>query len=233
MIQPVERGELLRAISQVRGWLADEEALALYDLARSCTGRGVIVELGSWRGRSTICLALGSRAGAGSEVVAVDRHTDQTFVDFTQNIEQAGVADLVRPIRSLSHDAAYGFDEPIELLFIDASHTYEDAWLDFQLWVPKVVEDGIVAMHDTTWAGSKRVSEECIYHSHRFSNVRFVPSSTTVARKRTSAALVDRLQSERALASKRLAQGGLHVRRFLPRPVVKTLRRLLFSGRAS
>lgn len=233
MIQPVERDELLRAISQVRGWLADEEAVALYELARSCTGRGVIVELGSWRGRSTICLALGSRAGAGVPVVAIDRHTDETFVDFTANIERAGVADLVRPIRSLSHPAAEGFDEPIELLFIDASHTYEDAWLDFQLWVPKVVEDGIVAMHDTTWAGSKRVSEECLYRSHRFTGVRFIPSSTTVARKHSAAGWRDGLQSRRALGAKRLAESGMRVRRFLPRSVVTTLRRVVFSGRVS
>lgn len=231
MIPRVDREELRQAIADVPGWFADEEAWALYELARSCTGRGVIVELGSWRGRSTICLALGSRAGAGIPVVSVDRHTDKTFVDFTANIERAGVADLVRPIRSLSHPAAEGFDEPIELLFIDASHTYEDAWLDFALWVPKVVDDGIVAMHDTTWAGSKRVSEELLYHSHRFSEVRFVPSTTTIARKRTSSSPADRLRSRRALATKRLAETGMRVRKFLPRRAVVTLRRLLFSGR--
>jgi len=78
----MDASELRRVLADVPGWLGDEEALALYELARGCTGRGAIVELGSWRGRSTICLALGSKDGSGVPVIAVDRHTDKTFVDF-------------------------------------------------------------------------------------------------------------------------------------------------------
>jgi hypothetical protein len=36
------------------GWLSDEEAVALYDFAKACTGRGVIVEIGSFKGRRCI-----------------------------------------------------------------------------------------------------------------------------------------------------------------------------------
>ena len=42
-------------IADVPGWLTDEEGEALYGLARACTGTGVIVEIGSWKGKSTIC----------------------------------------------------------------------------------------------------------------------------------------------------------------------------------
>ena len=34
-------------IADVPGWLTDEEGEALYELARGCTGKGVIVEIGS------------------------------------------------------------------------------------------------------------------------------------------------------------------------------------------
>src|SRR5438876_2520952 len=122
--------DLRQAIAGVRGWLGDEEALALFELARGCTGRGAIVELGSWRGRSTICLALGSKEGSGVPVIAVDRHTDGTFGDFQENIRRAGVADIVRPIRATSDEAFVGFEEPIELIFIDASHKYDDVRRD-------------------------------------------------------------------------------------------------------
>jgi len=221
--------DLRRVLADVPGWLGDEEALALFELARGCTGRGAIVELGSWRGRSTICLALGSKEGSAVPVVAVDRHMDKTFVDFQENIQRAGVADLVRPIRATSDEAFAEFDEPIELIFIDASHKYEDVRRDFDQWVPMVVEGGTVAMHDTTWEGSKIVSEEAIYRSPYFKNVRFVPSSTTVGVKVQSVTARDRRQSRRALLAKWTAELGMRVGRFLPRSLVHAGRRAIAS----
>lgn len=221
--------ELRQALADVPGWLGDEEAIALFELARGCTGRGAIVELGSWRGKSTICLALGSKEGSGVPVVAVDRHMDKTFVDFQENIRKAGVADLVRPIRATSDEAFADFDEPIELIFIDASHKYEDVRRDFDQWVPLVVEGGTVAMHDTTWEGSKLVSEEAIYRSPYFKDVRFVPSSTTVGVKVQSVTARDRRQSRRALLAKWTAELGMRVGRFLPRSVVQAGRRAIGS----
>jgi MMP 1-O-methyltransferase len=221
--------ELRQMLADVPGWLGDEEAFALYELARGCTGRGAIVELGSWRGRSTICLALGSKDGPGVPVVAVDRHMDKTFVDFQENIRRAGVADLVRPIRATSDEAFAEFDEPIELIFIDASHKYEDVRRDFAQWVPLVVEGGTVAMHDTTWEGSKLVSEEAIYQSPHFKEVRFVPSSTTVGVKVESVTAQDRRQSRRALLAKWTAELGMHVSRYLPRSLVRAGRRAIAS----
>src|ERR687893_1023519 len=98
-------------IEDVPGWLSDEEGEALYDLARACTGKGVIVEIGSWKGKSTVCLGLGSRAGASVPVYAVDPHADYRFGDFKANVERAGIHDLVRPVPSLSQAAADSFDE--------------------------------------------------------------------------------------------------------------------------
>ena len=225
----MDASELRRVLADVPGWLGDEEALALYEAARSCTGRGAIVELGSWRGRSTICLALGSKEGSGVPVVAVDRHMDKTFVDFQENIRRAGVADLVRPVRATSDEAFADFDEPIELIFIDASHKYDDVRRDFDQWVPLVVEGGTVAMHDTTWEGSKLVSEEAIYRSPHFKDVRFVPSSTTVGVKVASVTARDRRQSQRALLAKWTAELGMRLSRFLPKQVIRLGRRTISS----
>lgn len=37
----------------VEGWLTEREGRLLFDRASRCTGRGVIVEIGSWKGKST------------------------------------------------------------------------------------------------------------------------------------------------------------------------------------
>ena len=219
-------------IADVPGWLTDEEGEALYDLARACTGRGVIVEIGSWKGKSTICLGLGSRAGVSLPIYAVDPHADYRFGDFQRNVERAGIADLIRPIASLSQPAAEHFEEPIELLFVDGSHEFELVLEDFEKWVPKVVDGGWVAFHDTTWtAGPRKVVGEAIYRSRRFKDVRFVVGSTTVARKVQENALPDRLRNRYVLGVKTafwLGSSALKKqRRLLPKPVERLGRRLL------
>jgi MMP 1-O-methyltransferase len=190
-------------IKDVPGWLSDEEGEALYELAQACTGKGVIVEIGSWKGKSTICLGLGSRAGNGVRVFAIDPHADYRHGEFKDNIERAGIADLVTPVQGLSQQVAADFDEPIELLFVDGSHEEDDVREDFEKWVPKVVERGTVAFHDTTWHdGPRKVVAEKIFGSHQFRDVRFVIGSTTIAQKVAQNTPYDRLHARRVQAAK-------------------------------
>jgi len=219
-------------IADVPGWLTDEEGEALYDLARACTGKGVIVEIGSWKGKSTVCLGLGSKQGASLPIYAVDPHADYRFGDFKANVERAGISELVRPIASLSQPAADGFDKPIELLFVDGSHEYDLVLEDFEKWVPKVVEGGWVAFHDTTWTpGPRKVVGQAIYRSRRFKDVEFVVGSTTVARKVGRNSVRDRARSRYVLGVKTAFWLGSSVlkkqRRLLPKPVERLGRRLL------
>ena len=219
-------------LADVPGWLTDEEGEALYDLARACTGRGAIVEVGSWKGKPTICLGLGSRAGASVPIYAIDPHADYRFGDFKTNIDRAGITELVRPIASLSQPAADDFDEPIELLFVDGSHEYDLVLEDFEKWVPKVVEGGWVAFHDTTWtAGPRKVVGPAIYRSRRFKDAMFVVGSTTVARKVAQNSLGDRVRNRYVLGVKTAFWLGSSAvkkqRRLLPKPVERLGRRFL------
>jgi predicted O-methyltransferase YrrM len=219
-------------IADIPGWLTDEEGEALYELARSCHGDGVIVEIGSWKGKSTVCLGLGSRAGSSVPVYAVDPHADYRFGDFKTNVERAGIADLVRPVASLSQAAADGFDEPIELLFVDGSHEYDLVLEDFEKWVPKVVDGGWIAFHDTTWTkGPRKVVGQGIYRSRRFKDVKFVVGSTTVARKVGRNSIADRARNRYVLGVKTafwLGSSALKKqRRLLPKPLERLGRRVL------
>jgi MMP 1-O-methyltransferase len=223
-----EMKHLRELISDIPGWLTDEEGEALYELAKRCTGKGVIVEIGSWKGKSTTCLGLGSRAGQNVPIFAVDPHADYRFGEFKENIERAGVADLVTPIASKSQDAANGFDRPIELLFVDGSHEYEDVKADFDQWVPKLVDGGTIAVHDTTlWEGPKRVVEDNIYRGRCFKDVRFVFGSTTVATKVTENTGTDRLRARYSLTLKRGFEAAYKARRLVPGPVTRAGRRML------
>jgi predicted O-methyltransferase YrrM len=219
-------------IADVPGWLTDEEGEALYELARSCTGKGVIVEIGSWKGKSTVCLGVGSEEGERVPVYAIDPHADYRFGDFKTNVDRAGIVELVRPIASLSQTAADDFDEPIELLFVDGSHEYDLVLEDFEKWVPKVVDGGWVAFHDTTWtAGPRKVVGQGVYRSRRFKDARFVVGSLTVARKVAQNSALDRARNRYVLGVKTafwLGSSALkRQRRLLPEPVERLGRRVL------
>ncbi|MGH2994800.1 MAG: class I SAM-dependent methyltransferase [Gaiellaceae bacterium] len=222
--------ELRKLLDELPGWLTHEEGETLYRLAKACTGRGVIVEIGSWRGKSTTCLGLGSKAGNRVPVYAVDPHAKHTFADFRRNIEAAGISDLVTPVPGRSQELAAGFQEPIELLFIDGAHQYELVRDDFDHWVPKVVEGGVVAMHDTTWfEGPKRVADELIFKSRRFKDARYVFSSTTVATKVAENTAAERLRNRFGLLVKRSVELTRRVadKDRIPEPLQRLGRRVL------
>ncbi len=230
-VAPSDFEQVRRLIASVRGWLTDEEAELLFEAAKACTGRGVIVEIGSWRGKSTICLARGSRAGLGVPVYAVDLHAKQ-FERFKRNLERAAIADLVHPIRARSQEAAHEFQEPVELLFVDGSHEEALVRQDFEKWVPKVIDGGLVAFHDTTWhAGPRRVVGRNLYRSHSFRDVRFVRASMSIGRKVARNSWADRARARVQLAKKTAfwlaTLPAQKARWILPRPIRQPGRRLI------
>ena len=224
--------EVRHRIARIQGWLGDAEARALYEAARACTGRGVIVEIGSWKGKSTICLASGSRDGARVPVYSVDLHRDKSFQRFAANVERAGLTELVRPIRASSQDEAADVEEPIELLFVDGAHDELGVQADFDRWVPQVVEGGLVFFHDTVWhGGPRRLVGREVYRSRGFSGVRFIRPSTTVGRKVVQNTASDRLGARAQLAKKTafwLASApARRYRSSLPEPLLGLGRRLI------
>jgi predicted O-methyltransferase YrrM len=66
-----EAGLARERAAHVEGWLSEAQGRALFEAAAATTGRGAIVEIGSWKGRSTTWLASGARL-AGQRVYAVD-----------------------------------------------------------------------------------------------------------------------------------------------------------------
>ena len=171
-ISPTERKftNIYPAINSIEGLLVSpDQERWLFKAARSLPDKAIIVEIGSFKGRSTCCLAYGCE-GTGKKVYAIDtfdgNETDfyrrDFFDEFRNNIEKTRLADYVIPIKGLSANVLKTWDKPIHLLFIDGSHKYEDVLEDFSGFFPHVVFGGIVAMHDVveTWPGPLKVWRE-------------------------------------------------------------------------
>ncbi len=123
---------------------------------------GRIVEIGSFRGRSTIVLR--RAAPADAEVVAIDPHGgsdrgpqeieadpargEADHSAFRTNLERAGVADSIRHVRLRSDDALGEVAGPIDLLYVDGAHRYGPARRDIAAWGDRVRPGGEMLVHD-------------------------------------------------------------------------------------
>ena len=168
-------------VGSIDGWLFEKEIFYLYETARGSSKNGVIVEIGSWQGKSTICLAKGSQERNRVPVYAIDPHIGSsehqkdgqkvwTFEKFKENIKRAGIEDMVFPIVKTSEDAVKEWDKPISFLWIDGAHEYEFVKKDFFLWTPFLIDGGVVAIHDviSSFSGPRRIVLEGILASDNF-----------------------------------------------------------------
>ncbi len=233
----------------VNGFLGAGEAYFLYNTAKKCSGKGVIVEIGSWQGKSTIVLGRGSQAGNNVKIYAIDPHTvssviqnlkqkRSTFNIFQKNIHQFNVDNVIIPMVNTSREVGKTWKNlPIEFLWIDGAHDYQNVRLDFFTWNPFLIEGGIIAFHDTTISeGPKRLTRQYLFLGKNFKSIGFV-GGTTYAVKCHSLYVRDIIQNRvtlllRSLYSVIIWMGlkGANVRRFrkfmsLMRPIKKIIRR--------
>ena len=188
--------ETKRITRNVEGWLFSEERVWLYRAAKRVE-KGVIVEIGSWKGLSTIWLAKGSQTGYKAKVYAIDPHTGAeehkqagkvwTYDTFLANIRKAEIEDIVIPIVKTSEESNKNWNKTIGLLFIDGAHDYELVKLDFELWYPHLIKGGIIAFHDSApwsgWEGPIKVVQEKIYNSDKFMDIEEIGSITFAKKK--------------------------------------------------
>lgn len=134
---------------EVKGVSSYIENVFLYKCACDGYGEGFIVEIGSYQGRSTISLAMGTKLKGREKVYVVDPLEDLRIRDlFIKNIKQAKVEDYVIPNYVKSEEIIRNIDFDIRLLFIDGSHKFEDVKKDILLWKDYLIEGGIIAIHD-------------------------------------------------------------------------------------
>ncbi len=151
----------LRAVRRAEGLTSLHEAALLYELAKNVS-EGCIVEVGSYRGRSSVALGLGSLAGHKVDVFAIEPHEPFTSLGgrrqfgpedraaFFRAMTRTGAYKVVHLVNLPSRQAASGWDRPIGMVFIDGDHSYDAVTSDLESWEPHVVPGGIVVLDDVT-----------------------------------------------------------------------------------
>lgn len=135
---------------QVDGYLYPHEAVYLFWLACTAPGEANVVEVGSFRGRSTLCLGAGARQRGGGRVYAVDPHEYGTLGELRENIERFGFATEVEVVPERSVEVAARWHLPVQAVFLDGDHTRDAVEADVRAWLPHVVPGGLLVIHDST-----------------------------------------------------------------------------------
>jgi MMP 1-O-methyltransferase len=177
-------------MSAAPGFLTEREGRFLALAAAVGPETGAILEIGSFKGKSTVGLATVARHYGCDPIIAVDPHTSPSstdpdlqgastsFDDFQNSLRIAGVENAVEVHRTFSGDLARTWTRPIRLLWIDGDHSYAGARADLDLYQPFLVEGAIVALHDALhpFDGPIRVMVEHILTSENFGPVGFCGS---------------------------------------------------------
>lgn len=119
----------------------------------------VYVEVGTQNGRSAYCASR-----------YLDKDVDCTAVDIFD--APAGPDTMSRKdffkkylpnwkfINKPSEEAEKGWDTPIDLIFIDADHSYEAVKIDVESWCPHVKSGSLMFFHDADSGGVLKLMDE-------------------------------------------------------------------------
>ena len=159
--------DLIRA---VKGFLADDEGLHLYRAALEAAHLGPCLEIGSYCGKSTVCIGTACRE-SGRVLFAIDHHLGSeeqqpgeayfdpalfdpaagridTFRHFRDTLSRAGLQDTVVPIVCRSELAVRAWAAPLGFVFIDGGHAFDTVSADYRNWSPHLMPGGLLAFHD-------------------------------------------------------------------------------------
>lgn len=149
-------------LAALYGLISADVGEALAKLASVVPEDDAIVEIGSFRGKSTCYLAAGSKNGFGAHVYAVDPWDlpgnvtgrfgfaePSTRELFDQQIRSMRFASRVTAIQGFSADAAKQWDGPkVGMLFIDGDHSEASVRADFEAWQPNLRDGAMVVFDD-------------------------------------------------------------------------------------
>jgi len=160
----------LEVARAAKGFMPDDEGLALHAAGRDGGSVGPLLEVGSYCGKSAVYLGAAARAG-GTVLFSVDHHRgseenqagwehhDPEVVDpdtgrmdtlpfFRRTIERAGLEDAVVAVVGDSPVIAANWRTPLGLVFVDGGHALDVVLDDYEAWSPHVATGGALVFHD-------------------------------------------------------------------------------------
>lgn len=148
---------------ELEGHLSQAEMEFLAINAAVPASDGVILEIGSFKGKSTCILAKASELAGDPYIIAVDPLTHESLEahdlkgaadenqfqhDFFKNLKVQHVEHRVQFHQQYSYHFVESFSGKIRFLWVDGDHSYSGVKQDIKMFTPFLADGAIVAMHD-------------------------------------------------------------------------------------
>ena len=161
---------------KIYGYISDKEVESLQERVNSLPEKSVIVEIGSFMGKSTVAMAEVAES-RGISIFAIDpfigsnlreqiivkskvgereykfiedkRTVDEyydPYIDYQKNI--GPFQHVISTLKLRSEEAVKIWKKPIDMIFIDGDHSYKAVKHDIESWMPFVKKGGVMAFHD-------------------------------------------------------------------------------------
>lgn len=161
--------ELYIKMSEIgmNGWISVAEGEILAEEIMKLEPGQSYLEVGVAYGKSLSTMAYYAKKGVS--LIGIDI---LNWKERDENMMKLGVFEKARFIEGDSQQEALGWTDPIDLLFIDANHSYYGVIKDLLSWLPHVKHGGRIMLHDydITSPGVMRAAHEFLYASRAYSN---------------------------------------------------------------
>ena len=160
----------IKILNTIKGFMDDDEAIRLFELADKASCMGAVLEIGSYCGRSAAIIGTACQKNNGI-LYSIDHHIgseeqqpgeeyfDPELFDektggvntlplFRETLKKTNLEDTVIPIVSTSKVVGKMWQTPLSMVFIDGGHSFEAAHTDFLTWSPHILPHGLLVIHD-------------------------------------------------------------------------------------
>lgn len=130
----------LISLAQLNDW----ELYHLFRYAKRIPDGGIYLEIGSWVGGSLMCVHEAAKvSGARINLIAIECSLRKQLLNNTKSIPQL---QFIGCASSLAKDKIK--DNSVDLLFLDASHEYDQTKKELEDYWPKIKPGGLLLGHD-------------------------------------------------------------------------------------
>ena len=160
----------IKILNTIKGFMDDDEAVRLFELADEAAGLGPILEIGSYCGRSAAIIGTACQKNNGI-LYSIDHHIGSeeqqpgeeyfdpelfdertggvnTLPFLRETLIKNSLEDTVIPIVSTSKVVGKMWQAKLSMVFIDGGHSFEAAYTDFLTWSPHILPHGLLVIHD-------------------------------------------------------------------------------------
>jgi hypothetical protein len=153
--------------SEIDGWFSDDDARVYELMVKHTPDDGHILEIGAYKGRSTVCLAQEIiKQKKNIKIHVVDTffgdggcYEQDTYDEFMSNmLPYALMVGSIR--RGYSMNIAETNKFRYDGIYIDGAHDYLSVSTDIRSWLPFLSLEGIIAGHDYNFDSVRKATDE-------------------------------------------------------------------------